>query len=128
MIANGQGRGILPGGHPLLVTRARASALGGADLVIVVGTPLDFRLGYGRFGGKGETPPGEGRASSRTRRDQVASHCELAGSASGSIAAFFAGLVEAVGAGARRVDRRVGAPAAAGLRAGGRADAGVAAQ
>ncbi len=51
-IANGMGRGVLPAEHPLLVTRARGRALGGADLVVVVGTPLDFRLGYGVFGGK----------------------------------------------------------------------------
>ncbi|MFM8895498.1 MAG: acetolactate synthase, partial [Actinomycetales bacterium] len=50
VIANGMGRGILPPEHPLLVTRARAAAFAAADLVIVVGTPLDFRLGYGVFG------------------------------------------------------------------------------
>jgi acetolactate synthase-1/2/3 large subunit len=43
--------------HPLLVTRSRSRAFGQADLVIVVGTPLDFRLGYGHFGGRdGSTP------------------------------------------------------------------------
>ena len=56
-ITNGMGRGVVPGGHPLLVTKARGQAFGGADLVVVVGTPLDFRLGYGVFGGKdGATP------------------------------------------------------------------------
>ena len=56
-IPNGMGRGILPAGHPLLVTKARGMAFGAADLVVVVGTPLDFRLGYGIFGGKdGATP------------------------------------------------------------------------
>ena len=50
VIANGMGRGILPPEHPLLVTRARAAAFADADLVIVAGTPLDFRLGYGNFG------------------------------------------------------------------------------
>src|SRR6478752_4883588 len=44
VITNGMGRGVVPGGHPLLVTKARSTALGGADLVVVVGTPLDFRL------------------------------------------------------------------------------------
>ena len=56
-ITNGQGRGILPAGHPLLVTKARGAALGGADLVIVAGTPLDFRLGFGRFGGPEQEHP-----------------------------------------------------------------------
>ena len=56
-ITNGMGRGLVPGGHPLLVTKARSAAFNGADLVVVVGTPLDFRLGYGVFGGKdGATP------------------------------------------------------------------------
>jgi acetolactate synthase-1/2/3 large subunit len=54
-ITTGQGRGILPRGHRLLVTRARAVAFAEADLVVVAGAPLDFRLGYGRFGGKGDT-------------------------------------------------------------------------
>jgi acetolactate synthase-1/2/3 large subunit len=100
VIANGQGRGILPGGHPLLVTRARASALGGADLVIVVGTPLDFRLGYGRFGGTGGTPAAQ-VVHVADAADQIAGHCELAGSASGSLAAFFSALADAAGDGAR---------------------------
>src|SRR5690606_10999768 len=55
-LTNGMGRGVIPGGHPLLVTKARGQALGNADLVVVVGTPLDFRLGYGAFGGKDGTP------------------------------------------------------------------------
>ena len=56
MIANGQARGVLPGGHELLVTRARSVALREADLVIVAGTPLDFRLGYGSFGPRRRRP------------------------------------------------------------------------
>jgi acetolactate synthase-1/2/3 large subunit len=57
VIANGMGRGVLPAGHRLLVTRARGAAFGGADVVVVVGTPLDFRLGYGAFGGKAGDAP-----------------------------------------------------------------------
>lgn len=48
-IANGMGRGVLPPSDPLLVTRARSGAFKGADVVIVIGTPLDFRLNYGDF-------------------------------------------------------------------------------
>lgn len=51
-IANGMGRGVLSPDNPLLVTRARSTALKEADVVVVVGAPLDFRLGYGRFGGE----------------------------------------------------------------------------
>ncbi|MFL0577977.1 acetolactate synthase [Dietzia sp. 179-F 9C3 NHS] len=56
-IPNGMGRGIVPAGHPLLVTKARGMAFSRADLVVVVGTPLDFRLGYGGFGGKDGAEP-----------------------------------------------------------------------
>lgn len=52
-ICNGMGRGILTPDNPLLVTRARSQALKEADLVVVIGAPLDFRLGYGRFGDEG---------------------------------------------------------------------------
>jgi acetolactate synthase I/II/III large subunit len=45
---NGAGRGSLPPGHPLAFSQARGFALSQADFVLVLGTPLDFRLGYGR--------------------------------------------------------------------------------
>ena len=45
---NGAGRGCLPSDHPLAFAHARGFALSRADLVIVLGAPLDFRLGYGR--------------------------------------------------------------------------------
>lgn len=50
VIVNGMARGILAPTDPLLVTPARSYALKNADVVIVAGTPLDFRLGYGDFG------------------------------------------------------------------------------
>jgi acetolactate synthase I/II/III large subunit len=91
VIANGQGRGILPAGHPLLVTRARSIALGEADLVLVAGTPLDFRLGYGQFGGKNGTPPAR-VVHLADANDQLATHCELAGSAAGDLSTIFGWL------------------------------------
>jgi acetolactate synthase-1/2/3 large subunit len=45
---NGAGRGCLPHDHPQAFSQARGFALGHADVVLVLGTPLDFRLGYGR--------------------------------------------------------------------------------
>jgi acetolactate synthase-1/2/3 large subunit len=45
---NGAARGALPPGHPLLFVRSRREALAGADVILVVGTPFDFRLGYGQ--------------------------------------------------------------------------------
>jgi acetolactate synthase I/II/III large subunit len=45
---NGMARGMLPPGHPLFFPRARGPALGEADLILVVGALLDFRLNYGQ--------------------------------------------------------------------------------
>ena len=45
---NGAGRGSLPTAHPQAFAQARGMALGAADLVLILGAPLDFRLGYGR--------------------------------------------------------------------------------
>jgi acetolactate synthase-1/2/3 large subunit len=47
---NGLGRGLLPPDHPLTFLRTRSVLKDRADLVVVIGTPLDFRVGYGRFG------------------------------------------------------------------------------
>ena len=47
--ANGLGRGCLPADHELAFSRTR-SALKRADVVVVVGAPLDFRLSFGQFG------------------------------------------------------------------------------
>ncbi len=47
---NGLGRGTLPADHPLAFLRTRGKLKAEADLVVVLGTPLDFRLGFGRFG------------------------------------------------------------------------------
>ena len=44
---NGMGRGCLPPDHPEFFQHTRKEALGEADVVLVVGTPLDFRVGYG---------------------------------------------------------------------------------
>jgi acetolactate synthase-1/2/3 large subunit len=44
---NGSGRGCLPYDHPSFFTHTRKDALSEADVVFIVGTPLDFRLGYG---------------------------------------------------------------------------------
>jgi acetolactate synthase I/II/III large subunit len=44
---NGLGRGCLPADHDLAFSRARGTALQGADVALVVGVPMDFRLGFG---------------------------------------------------------------------------------
>ena len=50
VFTNGMGRGSLPPSHPLAFAKARRPALNEADVVAVIGTPLDFRLGFGEFG------------------------------------------------------------------------------
>ena len=45
---NGAGRGALATDHPGAFFQTRGWALRHADLILVLGTPLDFRLGYGR--------------------------------------------------------------------------------
>jgi acetolactate synthase I/II/III large subunit len=44
---NGLGRGCLPADHELAFSRARGAGLKGADVALVVGVPIDFRLGFG---------------------------------------------------------------------------------
>ncbi len=44
---NGLGRGCLAADHRLAFSRARSAALQGADVALVIGVPLDFRLGFG---------------------------------------------------------------------------------
>ena len=44
---NGLARGCLPADHELFFSRARGTGLGGADVALVIGVPLDFRLGFG---------------------------------------------------------------------------------
>ncbi|MEA2384103.1 MAG: hypothetical protein QOH72_4074 [Solirubrobacteraceae bacterium] len=52
---NGLARGCVPADHELFFARARSTALQGADVALVVGVPMDFRLGFGQaFGAETE--------------------------------------------------------------------------
>jgi acetolactate synthase-1/2/3 large subunit len=44
---NGLARGCVPADHPMFFSRARGNGLKGADVALVVGVPMDFRLGFG---------------------------------------------------------------------------------
>ncbi|MGH2949731.1 MAG: acetolactate synthase [Solirubrobacteraceae bacterium] len=44
---NGLARGCLPADHPHFLSRARSAALTEADVALVIGVPMDFRLGFG---------------------------------------------------------------------------------
>ena len=89
------GRGIVPGGHPQLVTKARSHALGQCDLAIVVGTPLDFRLGFGVFGGKDDAPVAQ-TVHIADSPGQVSTHATLAASAAGDLGACLDGILTAL--------------------------------
>jgi acetolactate synthase I/II/III large subunit len=61
---NGLGRGCVPADHPLFFSRARGVGLKGADVALVIGVPMDFRLGFGGSFGEdteiiaiGSSPP-----------------------------------------------------------------------
>lgn len=87
-LANDLGRGVVPADHPLAYSRARSAAFEGADLVVVAGTPLDFRLGFGSFGAP--------VVHLVDAAEGVARHVELAASVAGDLRATFAQLAEAV--------------------------------
>ena len=45
---NGGSRGLLPPGDPHHFDRTRSQAFKNADVIVIVGTPFDFRMGYGK--------------------------------------------------------------------------------
>lgn len=95
VVANGMGRGVLSPGHRLLASRARPVAFGQADLVLVAGTPLDFRLGYGRFGGRDGAPSAQ-VVHLVDAPDRVATSAPLAASVTGDLSLVLGGLADAV--------------------------------
>jgi acetolactate synthase-1/2/3 large subunit len=88
VFVNGMGRGTLPADHELAFSRARQLALKEADLVLVAGTPLDFRLGFGRFGNARVVHLCDAAS-------EVAPHAELAASTGADLAATLTALAEA---------------------------------
>ncbi|MCW2845751.1 MAG: acetolactate synthase [Nocardioides sp.] len=103
-ITNGMGRGVVPGGHRLLATKARGQALGGSDLVVVVGTPLDFRLGYGVFGAREEGAEPARVVHVADSAGQLSTHATLASAVSGDLTSVFDGLLAALERAPRRPD------------------------
>ena len=89
VITNGTARGIIPRGNPLLATKARSFAFRSADLILVVGTPLDFRLGYGDFGSAKVIHVSDSPAG-------IATHATLSASTSGDLPAIFTALTNSL--------------------------------
>ncbi len=90
VIQNGMGRGCMPADHPQVLSRARGAAFKSADLVIVIGTPLDFRLGFGTFGDARTVHIAD-------HPDQLSSHASPAATAAGSLGPLLQALTEAAG-------------------------------
>ena len=84
---NGLARGCVPADHELFFSRARSNGLKGADLALVVGVPMDFRLGFGQsFGEETELVVVDRAEPSRDHPRPVAA--ELYGSIGGILDAL----------------------------------------
>jgi acetolactate synthase I/II/III large subunit len=87
---NGLARGCLAADHPLFFSRARSTALTGADVALVVGVPMDFRLGFGAaFGAETELVAIDVAEPEREHPRPVAA--ELYGALAGTFEALAAG-------------------------------------
>jgi thiamine pyrophosphate-dependent acetolactate synthase large subunit-like protein len=85
--ANDMGRGVLPADHDLSFGRARSIAFREADVLIVAGTSLDFRLSFGRV-------PQAAVVHLVDAPGLVATHTELAASIAGDLRHALGGLAE----------------------------------
>ena len=90
---NGMGRGCLPADHDLAFSRTRGSALKGADVVIVAGVPLDFRLGFGAAIGEDAKLIRVDGEPNRLERNRVAD-VDLVGDVSATLAALTSAVPE----------------------------------
>ncbi|MEN3358966.1 MAG: hypothetical protein V7637_2948 [Mycobacteriales bacterium] len=92
VFANGLGRGCLPADHELAFARTRGLLRREADVVLVVGTPLDFRLGFGDFGAATVLHA----VDHPSRR---ATHAQVAAAPAGDLGAILTGLANHSGDG-----------------------------
>jgi acetolactate synthase-1/2/3 large subunit len=88
--ANDMGRGVLAADHALAFARARSVAFRECDLVVVAGTPLDFRLAFGRF-------PDAAVVHLADAPEALATHVDLAATVVGDLRATLGALVECQG-------------------------------
>jgi acetolactate synthase-1/2/3 large subunit len=73
---NGLARGCVPADHELFFSRARSQALKGADVALVIGVPMDFRLGFGgSFGDDTEIVAIDVAEPARPHPRKVAAEC-----------------------------------------------------
>ena len=86
VFVNDLARGLVPADHELALRRA-GMAFERADLVVVAGTPLDFRLGFGAFADAAVVHLVDSE-------DGVASHVPSARPVVGDLRAILAGLAD----------------------------------
>jgi acetolactate synthase-1/2/3 large subunit len=73
---NGLARGCVSADHELFFSRTRGQALKGADVALVVGVPMDFRLGFGgSFGEETEIVVLDVAEPERRHPREVAAEC-----------------------------------------------------
>jgi acetolactate synthase-1/2/3 large subunit len=97
---NGLARGCVPADHELFFSRARSQALKGADVALVIGVPMDFRLAFGAaFGEDTEIVVVDGAEPERRHPRAVAVECY------GPVGPALAGIASAAGAKALPSDR-----------------------
>jgi acetolactate synthase-1/2/3 large subunit len=90
---NGLARGCVPADHELFFSRSRSQGLKGADVALVIGVPMDFRLAFGAaFGEETEIVVVDGAEPERPHPRPVAAECY------GSLAQTLADLNAAAGA------------------------------
>ncbi len=100
VFANGLARGCLPADHELFFSRVRSQALKGADVALVVGVPMDFRLAFGgSLGEDTEIVVVDAVEGERGHPRAVAAECY------GAIEATLSDLRAAVGDGALSSER-----------------------
>ncbi len=88
---NGMARGCVPADHELAFSRARAEGLQEADVALVIGVPIDFRLAFGAaFGAETELIVVDRAEAVREHPRPVAA--ELVGSIAGSLRALRGGV------------------------------------
>jgi len=84
---NGLARGCVPADDPMFFSRARGTGLKGADVALVLGVPMDFRLGFGgSFGEETQLIVVGSAAPEREHPREVAA--ELYGSVAGTLDAL----------------------------------------
>jgi acetolactate synthase-1/2/3 large subunit len=73
---NGLARGCVAADHELFFSRARSQALKAADVALVIGVPMDFRLGFGgAFGEDAELIVADSAEPERAHPRAVAAEC-----------------------------------------------------